>query len=185
MNEHDENKQTFPKGLVHVYTGDGKGKTTAALGIALRALGWGLRVCMVQFIKGYPDIGEMRFAERFGDRFTVKQFAVDTSRAIDEAKVLQRKESAEAAMAYAEKIVMSGEYSVVILDEINNALHYGLIDTKRVLELISSKPKNVELILTGRNAPLAIIEAADYVTEMHLVKHPFQKGITARQGIDY
>lgn len=185
MNERDHAKQTLPKGLVHVYTGDGKGKTTAALGTALRALGWGMRVCMVQFIKGYPDIGEMKFAKHFGDRFVVKQFAVDTCRAIDEAKVLQRKKSAEAAMAYAEQTVMSEEYSVVILDEINNAIHHGLIDTNRVLELIFSKPKNVELILTGRNASPAIIEAADYVTEMNLIKHPFQKGITARQGIDY
>jgi len=173
------------KGMVHVYTGDGKGKTTAALGLALRALGWGAKVCDVQFLKGYPEIGEAKIVENFPGRFVLKQFIRDTSRSIDEVEVLERVRAANEAMGYAEKIVGGGEFDVVILDEINNALHYGLIDEARVLRVIESKPVHVELILTGRGAPSRIIDVADYVTEMVLVKHPFQKGIKARKGIDY
>lgn len=185
MNGDLNSRPPFSRGLVHVYTGDGKGKTTAALGAALRALGWGIRVCVIQFIKGYSDIGEARFATDFGDRFVLRQFAVNSCRDINEAKVLERKEAAEAAMAFAEQVVDAGEYGLVILDEINNAMHYNLIDVERVLSLVRRKPEHVELILTGRNAPAAIIEAADYVTEMKLVKHPFQAGVPARKGIDY
>jgi len=173
------------RGLVHVYTGDGKGKTTAALGIALRALGWGLRVSMVQFIKGYPKIGEIMTAERFPGELDIRQFAIDITRDIDSAKVLERRAQAEEAMKYAEEVVSSGRYDIIILDELNNALHYGLIDIPRALDLIRSKPPRLELILTGRYAPQAIIDAADYVTEMKLVKHPFEKGIQARPGVDY
>lgn len=171
--------------MVHVYTGNGKGKTTAALGLALRALGWGARVCDIQFLKGYPEIGEAKIAESFPDRFVLKQFVLDVSRAIDEAKVLERAQAANEAMYYAEEVVSGGEFDVVILDEINNALHYGLIDQARVLRMIEGKPAHVELVLTGRDAPSQIIDAADYVTEMVLVKHPFQKGIGARKGVDY
>lgn len=171
--------------LVHVYTGDGKGKTTAALGLALRAMGWGARVCMVQFIKGYPDLGEVRIAEELSGRFTLRQFAVDESRFIGEAKVQARREAALAAMEWAEQAIASGEYDLVILDEINNALHYGLVDVDRALAMIERRPPHVELILTGRGAPLRIVEVADYVTEMNLVKHPFDRGIQARPGIDY
>ena len=173
------------KGLVHVYTGDGKGKTTAALGLAFRALGWGARVCMVQFIKGYPDIGEAHLAEDLGDRFVLKQFAVDPTRCIDEAEVIRRREQAEAAMSFAEQVISGGEYDVIILDEINNACHYGLVDVPRVISMIQARPAHVEVVLTGRNAPADIIEKADYVTELKLVKHPYQKGIQARKGIDY
>lgn len=178
-------KRLIQQGMVHVYTGNGKGKTTAALGLALRALGWGARVCDIQFLKGYPEIGEAKIAESFPDRFVLKQFVLDVSRAIDEAKVLERAQAANEAMCYAEEVVSGGEFDVVILDEINNALHYGLIDQARVLRMIEGRPVHVELVLTGRDAPLQIIDAADYVTEMVLVKHPFQKGIGARKGVDY
>ena len=173
------------KGMVHVYTGDGKGKTTAALGAALRAMGWGARVCMVQFIKGYPKIGEAMFAAQFTAQFALRQFASDTSRDIDEAKAAQRREAAQAALACAQEVVSSGSYDLVILDEINNALHLGLVDKTRVLDMMRDRPTNVEIILTGRNAPREIIDAADYVTEMRAVKHPFEQGLGARQGIDY
>jgi len=178
-------KARISRGLVHVYTGDGKGKTTAALGIALRALGWGLKVFVVQFIKGYPKIGEIMVAERLAGQFGIRQFAIDLTRDIDEAKVLARKAEAEAAMQFAEELVASANYDIVILDEINNAVHYGLIPIDRVLTLIKTKPPLTELILTGRDATQAIIDAADYVTEMRLVKHPYEKGIQARPGIDY
>ena len=172
-------------GLVHVYTGEGSGKTTAALGAALRALGWGMRVCVIQFIKGYPELGEARFARELGERLVLKQFAIDPSRDIDEAKVLARREAVEAAMDCAEQVVSSGDYDLVILDEINNACHYGLVDAARVLAMIRAKPAPLELILTGRSAPESLIEAADYVTEMRLIKHPFQAGTAARKGIEY
>lgn len=173
------------KGLVHVYTGEGKGKTTAALGVALRAMGWGARVCVVQFIKGYAEIGEAKLAAEMPDRFVLKQFAIDLTRAIDETDVLARKQATEEAMTWAEQAVSQGEFDVVILDEINNALHYGLIPVSRVLSMISGRPSHVELILTGRSAPAEIIDAADYVTELSMIKHPFEKGIGARKAIDY
>lgn len=173
------------KGLVTVYTGPGRGKTTAALGLALRVLGWGGRVCVVQFIKGYPEIGEGRFAQQFGDRFVLKQFAIDPTPSIREEDLPKRRQAAEQALAYAEATVSGGEYDLVILDEINNALHYGLIPLPRVLELVRTKPAHVELVLTGRDAPPEIVQAADYATEMLLIKHPFEKGIPARRGVDY
>jgi len=173
------------EGLVHVYTGDGKGKTTVALGLALRSIGWGARVCMVQFIKGYSNIGEAMFAESSSGRFVLKQFAIDTSRSIDEKKVAQRKQAADEAMTYAEQLIASEEFDVVILDEINNAMHFGLIDAEKVLKLIADRPQRVELVLTGRNAPESIINAADYVTRLEMVKHPYESNISARAGIDY
>lgn len=172
-------------GLVSVYTGPGRGKTTAALGLTLRVLGWGGRVCMVQFIKGFAELGEVKFSAEFADRFVLRQFANDESPSIRENDVLARREAAEAAMGFAEEAVGGGEYDLVILDEINNALHYNLISLARVIKLIENKPKHVELVLTGRNAPAEVLEIADYVTEMKLVKHPFEKGISARRGVDY
>ena len=172
-------------GMVHVYTGDGKGKTTCALGLAFRALGWGFRACFIQFIKGYPEIGEIKFGSELGNRFQIRQYALDTTRQIDESKVLQRKAQAEEAFEYAWKTVNSGEWDLVVLDEILVAVRYNLIGEKELLKLISEKPPQVELILTGRNASPAVVEAADYVTEMTLVKHPFTRGIQARKGIDY
>lgn len=172
-------------GLVSVYTGPGRGKTTAALGLALRVLGWGGRVCFVQFIKGYPEIGEGKFAADYGERFVLKQFAEDKSPAIREEDVLARREAAEKALAFAESAVASGEYDLVVLDEINNALHYRLVNLARVLKLIQGKPKHVELVLTGRSAAPELVEAADYATEMLMTKHPYEKGITARRGVDY
>lgn len=173
------------KGLVTVYTGPGRGKTTASLGLALRVLGWGGCVCMIQFIKGYRDIGEAGFAEQFGNRFVLKQFAVDLSSSICESDVVERRESAENAIACAEAMLSEGKCDLIILDEINNALHYGLIELNRVLNLIKNKPAHVELVLTGRDAPPEIVQVADYATEMLLIKHPFENGTAARRGVDY
>ncbi|MCE5315521.1 MAG: cob(I)yrinic acid a,c-diamide adenosyltransferase [Armatimonadota bacterium] len=172
-------------GLVHVYTGSGKGKTTAALGTALRAAGWNMRVCVIQFIKGYSDTGEARFAREHPNILALKQFAIDLSRDIDAQKIERRQSEVEAAMTYAEEAVSSGDYDLVILDEINNAIHRGLVDVSRVLSLIQAKPSELEFILTGRDADQKIIDAADYVTDMRLVKHPYQHGAQARRGVDY
>ena len=172
-------------GLVHVYTGCGKGKTTCSLGVALRALGWGAKVCMIQFIKGYSEIGEIKFADLFKDNFVIKQFASDLSRGIGDDKSKARKREAADALEYARDIIKNAEFDVVILDEINIALNLELISTEEILELIKNKPVQTELILTGRDAPKALIAAADYVTEMTLVKHPFYNGTPAREKIDY
>ncbi|MEM2355558.1 MAG: cob(I)yrinic acid a,c-diamide adenosyltransferase [Candidatus Bathyarchaeia archaeon] len=171
------------KGLVQVYTGDGKGKTSAAFGLALRAVGRGLKVYIVQFIKGGFDYGELYVVDKLPN-LTLKAFGRGrfvTQKPPDKVDVVL----AEEAFDLAKKVVESGEYDVVILDEVNVALSLNLISLEKVLELIKNKPKHVELVLTGRYAPNEIIEAADLVTEMREIKHPYRKGCLARKGIDY
>ncbi len=171
------------KGLVQVYTGNGKGKSSAAFGLALRAIGRGLKVYIIQFIKGGFDYGELYIVDKLPN-FTLKAFG--RGKFITEKPAGKEDvELAEEALALAEEVVKSGEYDIVILDEINVALNLKLIKIEKVLELIKNKPKHVELILTGRYAPNEIIEAADLVTEMKEVKHPFNKGYQARKGIEY
>lgn len=171
------------EGLIHVYTGNGKGKTSAAFGLALRAMGRGLKVYVIQFIKGGFDYGELYIVDKLPG-LILKAFG--RGRFVTE-KPPNKKDVrlAGEALALAEKIVKSGEYDIVILDEINVALNLKLVNLNEVLELIKNKPKHVELILTGRYAPKEIIEAADYITEMKEVKHPFNKGYQARKGIEY
>ncbi len=172
-------------GLISVYTGSGRGKTTAALGLALRVLGWGGRVCVVQFIKGYSEIGEAKFAQKYTDRFTLMQFASSGILSITEDDLPHRRAAAQEALVFAEATISEGHFDLVILDEINNAMHYNLVDLSRVIKMLRTKPAHVELVLTGRLAPEAIIELADYVTEMQQIKHPFESGISARRGVDY
>jgi cob(I)alamin adenosyltransferase len=171
------------KGLVQVYTGNGKGKTSAAFGIALRAIGRGLKVYIIQFIKGGFDYGELYVVDKLPNlklkAFGRGKFVTQRPAEKEDVKL------AEEALILAEEVVKSGEYDIVILDEINVALNLKLIKTKKVLELMKNKPKHVELILTGRYAPNEMIEAADLVTEMKEVKHPFNKGFQARKGIEY
>lgn len=171
------------KGLVQVFTGDGKGKTTAALGTILRATGHGLKVFIVFFIKGDYAYGEystlsilpnIKFAS-----FGLRQFIDSTNINPEE------KEQAEAALAAAREAVNSNRYDLVVLDEINVAVDYHLIAIDDVISLIKKKPSHVELILTGRRADTRLIEMADLVTEMVKVKHPFDKGVKARKGIEY
>ena len=171
------------KGMVQVYTGNGKGKSSAAFGLALRAIGRGLKVYIIQFIKGGFDYGELYIVDKLPN---LKLKAFGRGKFVTEkppGKV--DVELAEEALALAEEVVKSGEYDIVILDEINVALNLKLVKTEKVLELIKNKPKQVELVLTGRYAPNEIIEAADLVTEMREVKHPFNKGYQARKGIEY
>jgi cob(I)alamin adenosyltransferase len=171
------------KGLVQVYTGNGKGKTSAAFGLALRAIGRGLKVYIVQFIKGGFDYGELYVVDKLPN-LTLKAFG--RGKFVTEKPAGKKDVAlAEEALVLAEEVVRNGEYDVVVLDEVNVALHLELIEIERVLQLIRSKPKHVELVLTGRYAPDKIIEAADLVTEMREVKHPFNKGYSARKGIEY
>jgi len=169
------------QGLIQVYTGDGKGKTTAALGLALRAAGQGMKVIVIQFIKGDPACGEHLFTSQC-PLFDIIQVNPESS--FDQT-VEELKPTTEETLAFAEKVLLGGEYDVVILDEILVAINMGVVSTERILSLISKKPEPTELILTGRGAPEEIIKQADLVTEMVAVKHPFTRGISARRGIEY
>jgi len=175
--------QGLEMGLVHVYTGDGKGKTSAALGLALRALGRGLRVHVVQFIKGHGDYGEHHVARELPGlemvAFGRGEFIEGGSPSPEDMRL------AGEALDHARGVLGAGRHDIVILDEVNVAVAFGLIRVDDVLGLISSKPPGVELVLTGRGAPPEFVEAADLVTEMREVKHPFKEGIGARKGIEY
>jgi len=169
-------------GMVQVYTGDGKGKTTAALGLAMRAVGKGYRVYMIQFMKGNIDYGELVSAEKL-DGFTIKQMG--------RASFVDRKDPdpidirmAKEALGLGREIMEKGEHDILILDEVNCAVDWGLIEANDVVELIKAKPEHLELVLTGRYAPQEFIDLADLVTEMKEVKHPFRKGQEARDGIE-
>jgi len=171
------------EGLVQVYTGNGKGKTSAAFGLALRAIGRGLRVYVIQFIKGGFDYGELYIVDKLPN---LKVKAFGRGRFVTE-KPPQKEdvELAQEALALAQEVIKNEEYDIVILDEVNVALNLKLIGTEKILELMKNKPKHVELVLTGRYAPDKIIKAADLVTELKEVKHPFNKGFQARKGIEY
>ncbi len=176
-------KHKLEKGLVQVYTGNGKGKTSAAFGSALRAVGRGLRVYIIQFIKGGFDYGELYIAKKI-PRLTLTAFG--RGKFITEMPPSDRDvELAREAFELAKKTVESGKYDMVILDEINIVINLRMIGVNDVIQLIKNKPQHVELILTGRNAPKEIIEAADLVTEMREVKHPYAQGVQPRKGIEY
>ncbi|MGV8123035.1 MAG: cob(I)yrinic acid a,c-diamide adenosyltransferase [Candidatus Xenobiia bacterium LiM19] len=171
------------RGLVQVYTGNGKGKTTAAFGLSLRALGQGFKVCIVQFMKGNTTYGETQMSGRI-EGITLFQFG--RADFVDPKNPLPVDyEEAQKALNKAREAFAGSRYDLVILDEVNVALHFKLISIEDVLSLVTAKPEAVELVLTGRYAPKEIIERADLVTEMKEIKHPFQIGVNARKGIEY
>jgi cob(I)alamin adenosyltransferase len=171
------------KGLVQVYTGNGKGKTTAALGLAFRAVGHGMKVLVVQFMKGNVQRGELESAKKLSPNLTLKQVGRETfiSKPNPDPRDLQL---AQEGFSIAKKAIQNREYDIVILDEINLAIDYGLIPLTDLLQIIDSKPDTVELILTGRNVKREILERADLVTEMVDRKHYYDKGVPAREGIE-
>jgi cob(I)alamin adenosyltransferase len=179
-------KETLSKydmGLVFVYTGNGKGKTTAAMGQALRAIGHGLKVLMIQFMKG-KKYGEVIAAEKYLPDLTIYQCGLDS--------FVMRKnpapvdvDLAQQGLSMARKAISSGEYHMVILDEINVAMDFGLISTDDVVDMIKNKAPAVDLILTGRYAPPEIVALADTVSEVHEMKHHYSKGIKERAGIEF
>ncbi|NTV51061.1 MAG: cob(I)yrinic acid a,c-diamide adenosyltransferase [Geobacteraceae bacterium] len=173
---------SLEQGCVQVYTGNGKGKTTAALGLALRAVGRGLKVCVFQFIKGGGRYGEHLAAEKLAPLMTI----IQTGRPgwVNTKDITEDRHIAQEALARAEELLTSGLYDLFICDEINGAVGYGLIDVEQVLGLISSKPEKTELVLTGRNAHQLVIDAADLVTEMTEIKHYYKAGVPARTGIE-
>lgn len=208
----DSNTMSREKlGLVHVYTGDGKGKSTTAFGMALRGIGQNFKVKIIQFLKGGYYTGEYIAIQNFlnhlidieqygkmclkenvqvklGDVY--KGFYVRTDDDCGDCRYCftsdaEEKEFVSRALARAKKVINSGQYDLVFLDEINNCIAKGLISVDEVLEMIATKPENMELILTGRNAPDKIKEVADLVTNMQMEKHPFEKGVFARRGIEF
>ena len=174
------------KGLIIVHTGPGKGKTTAALGTALRAVGQGLKVLMVQFLKGSWHYGELDAAQMLGeDRFKILPMGRGFVKVGAEKPDPEDVRMVEEAWEYASEKIASEEYDLVILDEINYAISYKMLDPALVAERLGKKPEMVHVILTGRNAHPSLVEMADLVTEMREVKHPYQKGIVAQRGIEY
>lgn len=173
-------------GLVIVYTGKGKGKTTAALGMALRAIGYDYKVCMIQFIKGSWHYGEMTSSKRLEPEFELTAVGKGFVGIMDDKSPIEdHKKIADEALVIAKEKITSEKYNIVILDEINYAVNLGLVKIDDVLKLVQTKPANVNLVLTGNHARDEIIEVADLVTEMREIKHPFKSGIRAKKGIDF
>jgi cob(I)alamin adenosyltransferase len=173
------------RGLLLINTGPGKGKTTAAMGTALRAVGNGMRVLMLQFLKGSWHYGELDAVQAFGTNFVLKQmgrgFVKVGGAEIDPEDV----RLVQTAWEEARDAINSGDWDMVILDEINYAISYGMLDAGQVAETLRNRPEMVHVILTGRNAHPTLVEMADTVTEMREVKHAYQKGILAQRGIEY
>jgi cob(I)alamin adenosyltransferase len=173
------------RGLIIVNTGPGKGKTTAAMGTALRAVGQGMRVLMLQFLKGSWHYGELDAVKAFGDGFVMKQMGRGFVKVGAEKPDPEDVRLVEEAWAQGLKAIQSGEWDLVILDEINYAISYGMLDPAKVVEGLKNKPPMVHVILTGRSAHPTIVELADTVTEMRQVKHAYEKGVEAQRGIEY
>jgi cob(I)alamin adenosyltransferase len=174
------------KGLIIVYTGPGRGKTTAALGTALRCVGQGLKVLMVQFIKGSWHYGELEAARMLGEeRFKILPMGRGFVKVGAEKPHPEDIRLAQQAWEFARENLLGGQYDLVILDEINYVISYKMLDPGVVVEALKKKPEMVHVILTGRNAHPSLVELADLVTEMRELKHPYHKGISAQRGIEY
>lgn len=177
-------KDKLKEGLIQVYTGNGKGKTTAALGLALRAIGHDLRVIIIQFMKGSKNYGEVKAINKYLPQIKIEQFGLTTfvnknNPSKEDIKLAQK------GLKRARRAILSQLYDLVILDEINVAMHFKLIPVDDVLQLIEDKPLKVELVLTGRYIPEEIIEKADLVSEVKEIKHWFKEGVDTRKGIEY
>ena len=173
------------EGLIIVNTGNGKGKTTAALGLGMRAWGQGFKVLVVQFIKGSWKYGELQAAEKMGPDFVIRQMGEGFVKNCGAEEQVEHQQAAEKALQMAKTEILSRQWDMVILDEINYAIKFGLVSVDKVLELLEVKPSHLHLVLTGREAQTAIIDKADLVTEMKEIKHPYKKGIKAQKGIEF
>ncbi len=171
------------KGLIHIYTGSGKGKTTAALGLALRAAGAGLKTYIIQFMKEYP-YSELNSLKLLSDYITIEQFCGDEfvykKQLPDESGI----KKAIDGLNKAKTIMLSNEYDLIILDEVLVSIYFKLLTVEQIKEFLEQKPENVELILTGRYCPEILFEKADLITEMKEIKHYYSKGVTSRKGIE-
>ena len=177
------------RGLILVNTGNGKGKTTAALGVVLRAVGQGFKVLILQFIKSGNGYGELAGLAKLGDQVEIrsmgKGFIYYNRNEVGEAELARHKEAAQAAWRTLVEEVNSDKWDLIVIDEINNAINYELIDVNSVVEMLKNKPKRLHVVLTGRYAKPEIIDMADTVTEMKVVKHAYEKGIKAAKGIEF
>ena len=172
------------KGLILLYTGNGKGKTTAALGQVLRASGHGFKVAIVQFIKNMKNTGEIKAAKKiFADHLEIYPMGSGFTWDAKDTEELRR--AAEKGWNLAREKIESGQYCMVILDELTYALNYGLLDQDEILTFLKNKPEKLHVIITGRDASDKLIDLADLVTEMKEIKHPYQKGIKATKGIEF
>lgn len=171
------------KGFIQIYTGNGKGKTTAAIGLAVRAAGYGLKTFFVQFMKEYP-YNELNSLKHLSEWITVEQYCGDDFVYKKEPAPSEEIQKAKDAIVRAKEKMFGGGYNLIVLDEICVAFYFGLLKVEDVLPLIDAKPKNVELILTGRYCPQALIDKADLVTEMKEVKHYYSLGVLSRKGIE-
>jgi cob(I)alamin adenosyltransferase len=173
------------RGLVLINTGPGKGKTTAAMGTALRAVGNGMRVLMLQFLKGSWHYGELDAVKAFGDNFVLKQMGRGFVKIGGAETDPEDVRMVEAAWNEAREAILSGAWDMVVLDEINYAIGYGMLDPAKVADTLKARPEMVHVILTGRNAHPSLVEIADTVTEMRQVKHAYEGGVLAQRGIEY
>ena len=178
-----EKMSRLGKGYVHIYTGNCKGKTTAALGLAFRAMGWGLRTYIGQFMKG-QFCGELKAAEMVYPYIVIEQYGRDSFVHVDKSPIKEDIQMAHEGLAKVTRAMRSNKYDIVVLDEIITSHYFHLISLEEILKIIHSKPTEVELVLTGRCAPPELIAAADLVTEMMEIKHYFQKKVFARDGIE-
>lgn len=173
-------------GLVHIYTGDGKGKTTAAVGLGIRAAGHGLKVYMIQFLKTW-DTGEERCIKKLGDDFKIFRFETKHGfiNEMSKLEIEKLKKQIDSALEFACNCAKNALCDILILDEVLGALYNGLVDEDWLIDLISLKSDKVELVLTGRDAPKNIVDISDYVSDIKAIKHPYIKGIKARRGIEF
>lgn len=171
------------KGLLIVLTGNGKGKTTSALGMAFRAIGHDFKVCVIQFIKGSWKYGELESAKRFDDHLDFhvmgKGFTWDSDNLEEDTKI------AREAWDFAKEVINSGKYKMVVLDELTYLIKYKMVDEKEIVDFLLNRPEDLSVIVTGRDASKLLIESADLVTEMVSIKHPYESGIKAQKGIEY
>jgi cob(I)alamin adenosyltransferase len=180
-------EQARRQGLVHLYTGNGKGKTTAALGLALRALGRDRKVAVIQFLKRTTIMtGEMVFAEKMGGPLIIRQFGASRFATKQEQRaVAESGHTVERGWEVARELVTTGDHDLVVLDEITHVVKNGQIKLADLIDLVRHKARSVELVLTGRYAPPELLEVCDYVTEMREIKHPYHNGVRAREGTEY
>ena len=177
------NKPTQKKGLILVHTGEGKGKTTAALGLAFRALGYGFKILIVQFIKGGWHYGELESAKRFEGLLEIKPMGEGFTWNTKDPERDRLK--AHEAWEYGRQAALSGRYQMVIFDEINYVMKYEYLPVEEVTKFLVEKPEDLHIVLTGRDVPPEIVDLADLVTEMRDIKHPYRKGIKAQKGIEF
>ena len=176
-------KENFSQGYIQIYTGNGKGKTTAAIGQAVRAAGFGLKTYIAQFMKEFP-YNELESLKHLNDWITIEQFGGDEFVYKKELPGEDEIKKAAKGLNAVKKNMLSGEYNIIIVDEVCVSIYFGLFSANDVLKIIEQKPKNVELILTGRYCPNEVLEKADLITEMKEIKHYYGKGITSRRGIE-